>query len=259
MYAELPDGTIAIVLYFGDGSTAVADIAAAFPGKTVTSINDDAFNLIKKVEVNDQIYGYTEEENRGNSFTFNQIIIPDTVQYLGSNWLNPETWDHYISYNIPEQLKYVGSGALNSLEISELPVFDDSIVFEDGWQFSTIRSETFTVPSAYTSIPAHWCPWCTSSEIILSEGIKTVETGALSYIAIEIEKVQLPVSLTKIEDGAFEGRGISKWSPVSTVDLPASLVYIGKKVFSSTNLKELTLPAHLEHLDETAFANCPWK
>ena len=250
VYAVLPNGTISIVSYFGDEE--IADIAAAFPEKTISSINTHAFYLSQpnEYEFNDTIYKYTSGEK------IKQIIIPDTVQYLGYYWLAGVVWNHYIEYNIPAQLKYVSAEALNNLQITEIPFFPD-IIFEEGYQLSGSRADVLSFAPEYKSIPSGWCSWFSGKEIVIPEGIQIIENNSFEYLNLYLEKIQLPQSLTRIEDNAFTGRGVDKYTPALVISLPDSLTHIGKNVLADTNIKTLTIPANLTNIDDTAFAHCP--
>jgi len=259
IYAELPDGTIAIVFYFGNEKT--ADIAASFPGKTISSINEDAFYFSfeitgkDKYKVGDTIY----QCQAGKNFT--RIIVPDTVKFLDQYWLECGSWHHVIEYNIPEQLQYAGNNALSYLKISKIPVFHD-VVFPEKWQFFAMQSDVLTFEQGYKTIPAYWCQWFEGKKIVIPEGVEKIEEYAFAYMFSSIYsdslvEIQLPQTLNRIDDNALTGYFLYDWTPELPITLPDALQYIGKEVLSRTNIKTLTIPANLQYIDDTAFAECP--
>lgn len=112
---------------------------------------------------------------------------------------------------------------------------------------------------------------CTGiQKVIISEGITTIENGAFSGCE-SLKKVTLPTSLkwlgnkpkmstptyswqspTEVPfDGVFQGTAIS------LIDLPAGLIFLGKKVFQNCkNLCRIDLPNGIKVIPEMCFSGC---
>lgn len=65
----------------------------------------------------------------------------------------------------------------------------------------------------------------------------------------EIKKIEIPSSILKIEDFAFDGNNLNK------VELPNNLEYIGIAAFASNNLRMIIIPTNVKFIDKSAFVN----
>lgn len=67
-----------------------------------------------------------------------------------------------------------------------------------------------------------------------------------------VNKVEIPYTITKIEDGAFKGCNLLK-----SITIPSSVLSIGKKIFENcSSLESVTIPYSIEYLSEDTFLHC---
>nr|WP_081794762.1 leucine-rich repeat protein [[Eubacterium] cellulosolvens] len=90
--------------------------------------------------------------------------------------------------------------------------------------------------------------WESISEVEIAEGIQ--EIGGYAFFKTNIEKVVLPNSLGRIENGSFEG-----CEQLKNIELPSNLTYIGANAFEDCKqLKSIEFPPNLSCLGGGAFA-----
>ena len=82
------------------------------------------------------------------------------------------------------------------------------------------------------------------------EGVSCIGEGAFYYLSLE--SIEIPDSVTRIEDGAFDYCDL-----LTTVKLPKQLKEIPEKAFyNCVALHTVQMPENLEEIGENAFANC---
>ncbi len=86
-------------------------------------------------------------------------------------------------------------------------------------------------------------------EIVVPEGVHTIEDGAFQNVLLET--VILPDQVENMGPRVFKRSGIE------TVDLPANLEYVPWRMFRFSALRTLTLHENIGEIQEGAFANTP--
>ena len=89
-----------------------------------------------------------------------------------------------------------------------------------------------------------------SSVIVAIEGTEScfeITSNALSDYYCMAQEVTVPDSVTSIEDGAFENKGLT------SVTLPSALESIGNDAFKDNDLEDLTLPDTVTDIGDNAF------
>lgn len=90
---------------------------------------------------------------------------------------------------------------------------------------------------------------CKITSIQLPEGIKTI--GERAFCGCDgLFAITIPNSVKKIEDGAFDGSGLTK------VVFGSGLTKIGDWAFSGTKLKKVVIPNNVTQLGENVFREC---
>jgi len=89
----------------------------------------------------------------------------------------------------------------------------------------------------------------TEKEIILPEGIKTIENSAFAN-NYSVEYVKLPDSVEFIRPQAF-------WcSSIKNIDLSSNLIEIGDSAFRGSKLEKINLPPSVKYIRRGAFMEC---
>ena len=207
-------------------------------GEKVTAIKNNAFHLNTRIK---------------------SVVIPDSVNYLGSsifsNCTNLET------VRLPKDITYIpvsAFGACNSLKSIEIP---DSVTIISLLAFAGCKNlESITLPDA----------------------LKTIGEGAFSGCS-SLRSIHIPQNVTKINSSLFrqctaleritvdsrndffysDGNGIIEKSTKKLIAgcasgiVPEDTQIIGEYAFDKQeNLKFITIPASVTHIERSAFANC---
>ncbi|MDE6728775.1 MAG: leucine-rich repeat domain-containing protein [Oscillospiraceae bacterium] len=86
--------------------------------------------------------------------------------------------------------------------------------------------------------------------VVIPNTVTKIEDRAFSY-ATRLKSVELPNSVSEIGDQAFDC-----CLSLTDINIPKSVVRIGGDAFSTTRIKSAVLPKSLEVLDEGAFSCC---
>ena len=220
---ELADGTLAILSYTGE-DTCIA-LPSEINGRKVTSIEKEAFfnhTYLEYVFIPDSITKVGEGAFM-NCVSLVYINIPDSVTKLGRNAFARTVKLSRINLGkgiteIPELCFYLCS-SLKSLELSDQVTKIGKSAFANCFALADI-----TIPDSVQSIGAfafHKCIGLDSlylpvetledkaldgvslSSLSFSENLKTLGDNALYNLTVK--ELELPASLTDIEESAFSG------------------------------------------------------
>lgn len=238
-YEEYEDYAVCAGAARGAITETEVEILAEYHGKPVTKIADGAFDT------------FGIGIGKGKSHTFKRIILPDSIEEIGSEAFMYCTELEEI--NLPDSLKIIGDNAFNWCEkLTELDI-PDSVEYIGDEAFGLTpfgealqqrqdefvilgkvlylnngdrSADSITIPDGLTMLGD-----CTYSsmenlkEVTVPEGIKYI--GLSAFCGCEkLEKVSLPKSLVRIEDSAF-----SHDYSLESIALPENLEHIGKHCF----------------------------
>ena len=237
IYGYLPDGSIVILLYIGNED--IVDIRYDFPNETVTSINDFAFGYYS-IKIHRKEYS-----NVLGGRELKQIILPDTITYLGNSWACKDAnWDYYrqVTINLPSGLKYAAYGSLYGMKIEYVPP-ESEIYFAD-YSLWSIKGDTVAIDESYEAIRKGWLAGGDIKHLILPSNLKVIEDDAVSWLDM-LESIELPESLESIGSRCF----IFSSDKLAKLELPDGLKEIGDSSINSPNLTVL-LPASVNKIGE---------
>ena len=201
-----------------------------------------------------------------------QIILPSSLTSIGTkSFYNCIALD---SIKIPESVTVIGEGAFyecNNLKSIDLPSGLERIKRSG---FAHCRSLTTVVIPTSTTIEGDAFVGCTGLisattvygnyngtsafkgcsnlvEIIIPEGITTINNHAFSNNFGSVRNLRIPSSVTTIGDYAFKDMGID------SLHIPESVLSIGIYAFSGcNNLQSLSIPNTVNNLGNYSFSNC---
>lgn len=91
---------------------------------------------------------------------------------------------------------------------------------------------------------------CKATEVIIPDTVKTI--GLQAFAGSSVKKLDIPSSVTLIEDYAFNG-----CTHLESVNLSCKITKIGRQVFQNCrSLKEINIPDTVELIDIQAFRGC---
>ena len=181
--------------------------------EAITRIGDSAFKI-----PDDEITQLKDSVESPNGMT--EVIIPGTVTQIGEKAFE---YNNLKTVDLPDTLTAIGISAFhgNKLEKADLP---DSVTSLGNGSFSENNLK----------------------EIILPKSLKKLEKGVFS-MNIRLEQIDLPDTLTEIDDMAFAG------ARFTSLTIPESVTKIGRKAFHLHHLRELTIPGNVKEIGESAF------
>jgi len=240
----------------------------AFSGCAITSINIPS--TLKTIGS----YAFS-----GNSLT--SLEIPSTVEHIGqgafyNNQLTTLNYD--VEDANPEKIYTVDDGIFgNNENLESLTIGSHVKCISERMFNNCISLKEITIPANVESIGSYPFGGCTAietmtlnqasvtgkiidskgnttvREIILGEGVKTIEESAFeSFTALE--SINIPSKLTSI--GAYAFYGCTNLS--SALTIPDGVTELPREVFRNcTSLTSVTLPAQMTSIGHGAFNNCP--
>lgn len=178
------------------------DVPAAIDGVLVTTIGEGAFSYCYDLQTITLPYSITAIEDEAFHYanSIEKLIIPESVSEIGSN-------------------------AFANCPFSNFKISEDNPYFEsvDG----VLYTEDMTTLVAYPSQK--------SDEIYaIPDTVTTIHGGAF-YCSEYVLYVDIPESVTRIEESAFES------SSITSAVIPESVEYLGGHAFAWCNILSLTL------------------
>ncbi len=181
--------------------------------EAITRIGDSAFKI-----PDDEITQLKDSVESPNGMT--EVIIPETVTQIGEKAFE---YNNLETIALPDILTAIGISAFHGNKLKKA-VIPDSVTFLGNGSFSENNL----------------------TEIILPKGLKKVEKGVFS-MNIRLKQIDLPDTLTEIDDMAFAG------ARFTSLTIPKSVTKIGRKAFHLHHLEELTIPGNVKEIGESAF------
>lgn len=103
--------------------------------------------------------------------------------------------------------------------------------------FSGSITQSLTVPSTWTEIPAECFSYCLMPAVFIGNNVTEVGRSAFTHCEF-LTLVQIGENVTEIDDYAFES-----CSRLSSITLPQNLLSIGDCAFARTNIEAIVIPA----------------
>lgn len=214
-----------------------------------------------------------------NSDTLKTLVLPEGLKRVGGFYCCPQLTDihlpegleeiYYLAFtccesiksiHIPASVKSLDGSCFAGCGIAAYEVNSANPYFSviDGVIYSKDLSELVAFPSAY--------PY---KHFVVPASVKVI--GHSAFQESNLESIDLPQGLTKIEDQAFESSKIRRitlpdtvtsigefafrFSNIEHIDLPKGISEIPKKMFSrTTNLSTLEIPSNVRSIEYSAIA-----
>lgn len=179
-----------------------------------------------------------------------EVHIPSTVEYIGG--------DAFGGYDdlrnnltgeliLPAKMKYLAPGAFSSLYLTGKIIIPEGLT-EVCAAFPPNMTGDVRIPQGVKRISGIGGK---PTSIYIPEGVEVIGYHSLTYPTI-IGDIKLPVSVQKIEEGAFNTCGMSH------INIPEGVEIIEKYTFlNCKNLQDtITIPSSVTTIMNEAFAGC---
>ena len=217
---------------------------------SVTSVGDSAFwycNRLESIEF-ESPSSLTDIGNNafGDCVNLATLRIPASVTNIGEHAFGQCENLGTMEFESPSSLTNIASYAFQNCGFSSI-VLPASVKNIGANAFEgTGASVAFESPSSLTSIGSQMFEGCSKVEIPSS--ITAIEDSAFYRSALE--SVTIPSSVTRIGKSAFES-----YSGDIKFETPALLTEIGDRAFYSSKLDTITIPASVTSIGNSAFEN----
>ena len=215
-----------------------------------------------------------------------EIIVGDGVTSIGNyafHYINsyvggPGPLDTVTRAVIPSSVKRIGHHAFYGRSGLESIVIPDGVVSIEEYAFGNCSSlESIHIPEGITEIPYRAFYSCTSlSDAVIPESVTSIGSAAF-YNCKDLKTINIPDGVTSIGSGAYGETGYyntsKNWSKnilyygkflldskseitgIRTVKSGTTVIADGA-FYNRKNLREITLPASVEYIGDSAFAAC---
>ena len=248
---------------------------------SITAIGDNAFSGLRSLEYSTLEIPEGVTKIGVGAFSYNEdyngveLILPSTLDSIGGSAFNPCGFS--CELKLTDNIRYIGRNAFGrtpnfygTFHIpSKLSSIDD--VFEslgsdgsfDGEieipQGITSVSGALTVamskrvalnlPAGVKKIGRGW-PQKGFKSIHFNDDLEEIGEACFLWYAMPPEGIKLPSSLVKIGYRAFAENGLE-----GEIEIPEGCLDIGAEAFAGANITKLTLPSHLEVINDRSFGS----
>ena len=207
------------------------------------------------------------KHNFGDKSGITKVTFPASVTTITDNYFS----DAAEQYSSLTELKFedgnnvismtVSAGKLDNIadiaglsDVSKATLLGSESLKNSSWY--TNNAGTITTENGFKVINGIQLVEYTGSDenVTIPEGIEVI--GSCAFFGKEIKSITIPKSVNYISERAFLCcRNLESVTFEGADDGTSKLRIIGKLAFAGTAIKEITLPASLETIEEAAFVN----
>lgn len=270
----IPDSVVSIGVYAFDSSS----FTTVTIGAGVKTIGDYAFDYcpsLSTITVNSSNTAFSSQ----NGILFNKaktklIRYPIYKSYSDSYYYIPygvtdiekSAFEYcrmqYI--NIPSTVKTIGDCAFTRCDLYKISVDAGNTAYcsVDGVLFNKAKTEiicyptsngitSYTVPNGVKTIRNFAFYWSGLTEIILPDGLTTIEKEAFSYCS-KLTEITIPQSVTNIGEYAFR-----YCTSLTEITIPDGITNLNLGTFiDCTSLASVVIPDNVTDIGDYAFGYC---
>ena len=239
---ELPD----TVTYIGDYAFADSKLASLDLPDSIVTIGEGAFknSALKRIEVPGSVV--TIGDCAFESSALERAVLHEGIETIGNYAFRS---CHSLSeLKLPDSLKEISSGmcdyctSLTEIEIPSGVTAIGNVAFENT-PITTVR-----IPESVKQIGICAFSECKALEhVFLSSGLESLSAYAFDSCRL-LKSLKLPDTLKSIGRGAFAGTQITK------IDIPASVTKMEENVFRDSGINTINYADELETLPDFAYS-----
>lgn len=259
-YKKLDDGTLQITNYKGDETEIV--VPAQIGKATVSSIGEYAFGIhmfrktanaeIRK-KITSVVLSEGVKEISNSAFyeckSLTTVSLPSTLKTIGEYVF--AGCSELSSIEIPTGTKNIGTTTFNRC----IKLYKDNFLILNNVLYDCLsEEETIEIPKGVTKISGmpSQKPGCGEGMLkrfIIPDTVKAI--GKYAFSTINIETLELPSSVEKIEKSAFY-----RCANLKEIHLNEGLKSIGNQAFANTAIRSAKIPETVTKLGAEVFYGC---
>lgn len=187
--------------------------------------------------------------------------FPTSIVHLGADAF--QGVDLFTSVDLSNVTYCAGSAFAYCTKIEEAVLSSKITYVPSQIFFGCTNLKEVHIPASITRIQSQAFQQSGLETITFEENSQLQTIGMGVFLHTPLRQIELPDSVTTIEDSAFAGLtkvGGTNDSVLESIKLPASLKTVGSFAFAGAHFSELTLPEGLESVAEYAFYSTQeWK
>lgn len=245
LYKYNEDDETYTVIGIGTCTDTTVIIPSIYKGKTVTSIDEQAFN----------------------GATMQSVVIPNTITYIGEFVFSH--CDNLMSVTIPSSVTAIGEYAFYDCSKLTSVTIADNVKTIGAWAFAFCPIETANIPviavenitnsqiktvviTSGDAIGEYAFTNCDNlTSVTFPSSMKSIGNHAFSDCD-RLQTILIPSSVKTIGDYAF-----SSCRSLENINIPEGVTTIGVQVLSGcSSLKNITIPNTVESIGDDAFSSC---
>ena len=245
LYKYNEDDETYTVIGIGTCTDTAVIIPSIYKGKTVTSIDEQAFN----------------------GATMQSVVIPNTITYIGEFVFSH--CDNLMSVTIPSSVTAIGEYAFYDCSKLTSVTIADNVKTIGAWAFAFCPIETANIPviavenitnsqiktvviTSGDAIGEYAFTNCDNlTSVTFPSSMKSIGNHAFSDCD-RLQTILIPSSVKTIGDYAF-----SSCKSLENINIPEGVTTIGVQVLSGcSSLKNITIPNTVESIGDDAFSSC---
>lgn len=233
---------------------------------SVTAIRTDAVcngclygSSVKKVIFEDgtrNIPGYICRD----SSELETIVLPESVESIGESSFR--NCPRIKTISLPENVESIGNSCFSDCTALESFTFNKNVKNLGHDLFNGCKKlKELTIPASVENVDSNHnvngcLEGCGVETVTFEAGIKNIPHFICAG-ATQLKNVIIPEAPSKTLEGYSIGASAFKGTAIESIELPASLTYIGENAFEGCSLlKSISLPEGIKTLDKQCFKNC---
>ena len=215
---------------------------------TVTAIGDDPFmNSVESVQLPPTIKRIGAKAFYSSNIE--EIVLPDSIEIIGEHAFG-SLLSSLRKVVFPEKVKNlkIGASAFWGCPIEELTL-PEGLTELGYFSFGHAHIRTLTIPSSVKSIPDYCFCECESLEsVILPKGIEYI--GTCAFANTNLQSFVIPSTVKKMGEAPFSS------SPIKEITIPATITHWPNQFLIGTDIETINIPEGVVEIGDECFRYC---
>lgn len=188
------------------------------------------------------------------------IVLPESVENIGESSFR--NCPRIKTISLPENVESIGNSCFSDCTALESFTFNKNVKNLGHDLFNGCKKlKELTIPASVENVDSYHNRYgclegCGVETVIFEDGIKNIPHFICAGAA-QLKNVIIPEAPSKTLEGYSIGSSAFKGTAIESIELPASLTYIGLSAFEGCSLlKSVSLPDGLKTLDKKCFKDC---